>query len=99
LTFPLQWLEVAKKTTRVKATRSDASKAPYIAVAVAAFVVSAAMIFFAITGQTFLSSGEFPDFEEAGIILHTIPLPLQSDAQFTSTHLFFNSPFLPHTQL
>ena len=86
LTFPLQWLEVAKKTTRLKATRGGASKAPYIAVAVAAFVVSAAMIFFAITGQTFLASGEFPDFEEAGI-LHTTPLPLQSNAHFSSTHL------------
>ena len=87
LTFPLQWLEVAKKTTRLKATRSGASKAPYIAVAVAAFVISAAMIFFAIIGQTFLASGEFPDFEEAGF-LHTTPLPLQSNAHFSSTHLF-----------
>ena len=87
LTFPLQWLEVAKKTTRLKATRGGSSKSPYIAVAVAAFVISAAMIFLAITGQTFLASGEFPDFEEAGF-LHTTPLPRQSNAHFSSTHLF-----------
>jgi hypothetical protein len=96
LTFPLQWLEVAKKTTRIKATRGGSSKAPYIAVAVAAFVVSAAMIFFAITGQSFLTSGEFPGFEEAGI-LHTTPLPLQSNAHFSSTHICLNA--LPSTQL
>jgi hypothetical protein len=97
LTFPLQWLEVAKKTTRVKTTRGGSSKAPYIAVAVAAFVVSAATIFFAITGQSFLTSGEFSDFEEAGF-LHTTLLPIQSNAHFSSTHLFFTRPSF-HTAL
>ena len=67
LVFPLQWLEVAKKTTRIKTTRGDASKAPYIAVAITTFVISAAMIYFAVTGATFLMSGEFPDVEEGGI--------------------------------
>ena len=59
LAFPLQWLGVAKKTTRIKATRGGASKAPYIAVTITAFVISAAFIFFASTGQSFLTSGEF----------------------------------------
>ena len=57
LAFPLQWLDVVKKTARVKATRGHSSKVPYIAVAVADFVVVAAVIFFAMTGQTFLISG------------------------------------------
>ena len=34
MTFPLQWLEVAKKTARIKASRGGSSKAPHIAVAV-----------------------------------------------------------------
>ena len=60
MAFPLQWLDVAKKTARIKATRGGSSKAPHIAVAVGALVISAAMIFFAVTGQTFLQSGMCP---------------------------------------
>ena len=59
LAFPLQWLEVAKKTAQIKATRGDSRKGPHIAVAIAAFVITAAIFFFAITGQTFLITGEF----------------------------------------
>ena len=59
LAFPLQWLEVAKKTTRIKATRGDRRKGPYIAVAVAAFVLTATVIFFAFTDRVFLISGTF----------------------------------------
>ena len=59
LTFPLQWLEVARKTSRIKAARGGSSKAPHIAVAITAFVISATMIFFASTNRTFLTSGEF----------------------------------------
>jgi hypothetical protein len=77
LTFPLQWLDVAKKTARIKATRGYSSKVPHIAVAVAAFVVVAAVIFFAMTGQTFLISGALYCGCVGGQgMLHTTPQPL-----------------------
>ena len=59
LAFPLQWLEVAKKTAQIKATRRDSSKAPYIAVTVTAFATAAALLFFTITGRSFLIGGKF----------------------------------------
>ena len=62
MAFPLQWLDVAKKTARIKATRGGSSKAPHIALAVGASVISAAMIFFAGTNQNFLASGECHGF-------------------------------------
>ena len=77
LAFPLQWLDVVKKTARVKATRGHSSKVPYIAVAVADFVVVAAVIFFAMTGQTFLISGALYCGCVGGQgMLHTTPQPL-----------------------
>ena len=60
LTFPLQWLGVAKKTARIKSSRSGSSNVPHIAVAAAAFVLAAAFVFLAITGQMSLISGTFP---------------------------------------
>ena len=60
--FPLQWLELAKKTTRIKTTRGGSSKVPHIAVAVTAFVISAVTIFFVFTGQLFLVSGASREF-------------------------------------
>ena len=62
LAFPLQWLEVAKKTARIKTSRDGSStcKAPHIAVGVAACVISAAVIFFSVTDQSSLVTGEFP---------------------------------------
>ena len=74
LAFPLQWLDVAKKTARIKATRGHSNKVPHIAVAVTAFVVAAAVIFFAITGQTFLISGTFKNYYPA----HDITTPRTS---------------------
>ena len=63
LAYPLQWLEVAKKTARIKASRGGSSKAPHIAaalqVAVSAFVIAAATTFFAVKGRSWLISGTF----------------------------------------
>ena len=63
LAFPLQWLEVAKKAAQIKVTRgrdSSRCKAPHVAVAITAFVITGAVLFFAITGRFFLISSEFP---------------------------------------
>ena len=58
LAFPLQWIEVAKKakqTTR----RGKSTKKPHVAVAVLAFMLGAAAIFFVVAGNMFLLAGEF----------------------------------------
>ena len=57
LAFPLQWLKVAHKATRIK-TRGKVSAKPHIAVATAAFVIGAVFLVLATQEMSEIASGE-----------------------------------------
>ena len=96
LTFPLQWLGVAKKTARIKSSRGGSSNVPHIAVTVAAFVLAAAFVSFAVTGQVFLISGAFPETHR-GCVKN--PRRAGNSARGTSTRTLSFATHTPHMHL